>query len=99
MLPKLTAISIESVLGAISHTNSGRVTLGGPVRQGFTVAAEALEPGFRYDLHDGSSSSPLLFEFSFLAKASESAVTGPLHISLIWVDSDRTWALNRMILD
>jgi hypothetical protein len=98
-LPKLTAIAVDSISGAVAHTNSGRVMLGGPIKQGFTVAAEALEPGFVYPSAQKTSSAPLLFEFSFLAKANDSGVAGPLYISLIWLDHDETWALNRMVLD
>jgi hypothetical protein len=99
VLPKVTAICLESVAGTVSHTNSARVMLGGPIKQGFTVATEALEPGFQYALHRNAGLSPLLFEFSFLVKVNESGMAGPLHISLVWVDADKTWALNRLILD
>jgi hypothetical protein len=94
-LQAIEAISLPSILATTTHTNSGRVMLGGPIKQGFTVAAEAFDPGFRYP----SDEPPLLFEFSFLAKAHNSSVVGPVHISLVWAKDDGTWALNRMVLD
>jgi hypothetical protein len=99
VMPRLTAISIETVSGAISHTNSGRAMLGGPIKKGFTIAGEALEPGFLYTPNQAKDALPLLFEFSFLAKANDSGIAGPLYISLVWVEADEQWALNRMILD
>jgi hypothetical protein len=71
----------------------------GPVRQGFTVAFEVMNPGFHYSSTNALASVPLLFEFSFLAKIDGSAVSGPLHISLLWLEEHQDWALNRLIAD
>jgi hypothetical protein len=71
----------------------------GPVKQGFTIAVEAFEPGFHYAMTPEEAAHPTLFEFSFLARRSGSSIAGPLYVSLIWVEGDKNWALNRLVAD
>ena len=97
--PGLGALSLETVSAAISHTNSSRALLAGPVKKGFTVAAEFSDPGFQYLKGEGPDANPLVFELSFIAKARLSHAAGPVHISLLWIEKDQNWALNRLILD
>lgn len=99
VISRIRAVALDSVQASVSHTNSGTALIMGPVKQGFTVAAEITNPGFYYGIPNTPESVPLLFEFSFLAKVDESAVVGPLHISLLWLDQDQEWALNRLIAD
>lgn len=98
-LPKITSVALNTVEASISHTNSGRVLLGGPVKNGFTVGREALNPGFHYRGAPWLPNEPVLFEFSFLAEANNSGNVGPMYVSLIWIDKDHKWALNRLVVD
>lgn len=97
-MSKITAASVDSFKAAISHTNSGKLLIVGPIRQGFTIAGEVANPGFHYTVSNASDSIPVLFEFSFLAKE-DSGVSGPLLVSLLWLEHDQDWALNRLITD
>jgi hypothetical protein len=96
---KITAVALDTVKAAVSHTNSGKALIVGPARQGFTVAAELRNPGFVYPGTNAPGVLPLLFEFSFLAKIDDIGAAGPLLISLLWIESDQDWALNRLITD
>lgn len=103
VLPQISAVCLQSVASTISHTNSGFSLLNGKVAKGFTVAVEALEPGFVYPIGEqpvpGVVSEGLFYEFSFFAKANGKDNAGPMHISLYWVEQDQNWALNRLISD
>jgi hypothetical protein len=96
---KITAVALDTVKAAISHTNSGKALIVGPARQGFTVAAELRNPGFHYPGTNEAGVLPVLFEFSFLAKIDDVGAAGPLLISLLWIEPDQDWALNRLITD
>lgn len=97
--PGLGALSLESVTAAVSHTNSTRALLVGPVKKGFTVAAEFCDPGFQYLKPTNSDSTPLVFQLSFIARSKDSHAAGPVHMSLLWIVQDQNWAVNRVILD
>jgi len=62
LLPEITAVSLDRLAITISHTNSGRLLLGGQVRNGFTIALEACDPGFQYQGRAERLREPLLFE-------------------------------------
>lgn len=98
-VPRLDAVCISSFVGAIGHTNSGKALLNGKVKKGMTIAVESLNPGFSYQANSWPAQEPVLFEFSFFAKAGPSGNVGPLHISLLWLDQDQDWAINRLIAD
>lgn len=94
----LTAVCLDSVVGNTERTNTGRALLTGSVKQGFTVAVEAVDPGFVYS-SEKALKAPLLFQLSFLAKANGLENAGPVYISLLWVEEDQNWALNRLLTD
>ncbi len=98
-VPRLKAICVESFAGAISRTNSGRALLNGKVGKGMTVAVESVNPGFRYEGDSEPDGRALLFEFSFFAKTISPERAGPVHVSLLWIERDQNWALNRLIAD
>jgi hypothetical protein len=98
---RLTAVCLDSVIGGTEHTNTGGRLLTGTVKQGFTVAVEAVDPGFVY-VGGKVSNVPLLFQLSFLAKANGAngaENVGPVYVSLLWVEEDKNWGLNRLITD
>lgn len=97
-LPRLTAVCLDSIAGATTHTNSPKALLTGEVKRGYTAAREAIDPGLAYG-SGRASTEPLLFELSFLAKANGSEDAGPVYISLLWVEEDQEWALNRLMTD
>ena len=97
-VPRLTAVCLESVVGATARTNTGKALLTGSVKQGFTMAIEAVDPGFSYS-RGKPSNMPLVFQLSFLAKANDPQNAGPVYISLLWVEEDQNWALNRLLTD
>jgi hypothetical protein len=85
-------------VGGIAHTNSPGELLTGPVRNGFTASCDSTDPGFVYGAKKWPG-PPLLFEVSFLAKASGSDDAGPVYISLEWIEEDQNWALSRLMTD
>jgi len=97
--PHITTIALDTVKAAISHTNSGRALLASRVKQGFTIAVEALEPGFHYYYLNNTNTTPLLFEFSFMARSSSSDNPGPIHVSFICSEGDQNWVPNRLLVD
>jgi hypothetical protein len=86
------------VLGSTAQTNAPGALLTGPVNNGFTASYDSIDPGFVYDTAKRPG-PPLLFEVSFLAKANGSQNAGPVYISLLWVEEDQNWALNRLLTD
>jgi hypothetical protein len=97
-LPRITAICLDSIAGVTTHANSAKALLTGEVKRGFTVAVEATDPGFVYGSVEAPV-EPILFEMSFLARANGSEDAGPMYISLLWVEADQEWALNRLMTD
>lgn len=98
-VPKLSEVALSTVKAGLGHTNTGKALLVGPVKQGFTRAVEAFGSGIQYGFRNPADSQPLIFELSFLARANNSPLAGPVHVGLIWVPLDNAWAINRLITD
>jgi hypothetical protein len=102
-VPKITAVCLDQIAVATSHTNSSWSVLEGEVRKGFTVANVAYDPGFRYLSLEKSSvenpGEPLFFHLSFFAKFNGTEYASPVYLSLRWLDQEQTWVLSGMITD
>jgi hypothetical protein len=99
---RITAICLDRVRVALSHTNSPATVFAGPVRQGFTVAKAAIDPGFRYGPPvNGSTSSDQGFFvlLSFFARSNHSTNASPVYLSLAWSEADRRWVSSRLFTD
>lgn len=100
--PRIVAVCLTQVSGAISHTNTVWSLLTGTVAKGFTRAAEAVDPGFLYSQTSQSAAKPddnTFFHLSFYAQSDEPESAGPIYISLSWLPKDRDWALTRLVSD
>ncbi len=102
-LPRVSAVCLDSIDSAVTHTNSPDSLLRGTVRKGMTVAVEAANPGIRYT-GDLPTSTPnpdrsAYLHISFLAKANGSDNAGPVYLSLCWLEQDQQWGLSRLIAD
>lgn len=99
----LSAVCLDQVAALTSRTNSGRALLSGRVAKGFTVAEEALNPGFEYPggatATSGDAAQGLFVHLSFFAQTSPSGNAGPVYISLGWSEQDQEWFLSRLITD
>jgi hypothetical protein len=100
-VPRLSAVCLDHIAAATSHTNTGWSLLKGRVAKPFTVAAEQVNPGFMYFAESGDPSGTQgdFFLLSFFAKFRDSDNVGPVFISLAWSSEDQTWALSRMLAD
>jgi len=100
---RLTAICLDRVRIAVTHTNSPGSIFNGPVAQGFTIARSSVNPGFSYEgLSDETggwlSGGPFLL-VSFPARSASLSNSGPVYISLWWSEMDQDWAPNRLFTD
>lgn len=93
---RLVAVSPEHVRATLSLSNSHDAILRGNVAKGITMAAETLEPGFRYG---GASEAGPFFHLSFFARSNCSTNAGPVYLSLAWSEVNRQWVMSRMITD
>lgn len=100
---RLTGICLEHVVAATSATNSPTALLKGSVRQGWTTATEAVNPGFEYpalpDRPTPAGNRSLFFLLSFFAQTNDGAKAGPVYLCLGWSPEDQEWALCRMLSD
>jgi hypothetical protein len=100
--PGLTAICLDRIAVATAATNTPGALFKGKVGQGFTMAVEPGNPGFKYDAGQGPDGKPtkeLDLELSFFAKASNSDNVGTVFVNLTWLEGDQDWAVTRFIHD
>jgi hypothetical protein len=98
--PCLTGICLDNIAAITTTTNNAAAMLGGKLSKSFTIAYDALDPGFQYQTGAAQSTAKQLFlNLSFFARSSTSTNPGPVHISLLWSDADGTWALHKMLTD
>ena len=100
--PRKTANSLDRIAAATAATNTPGTLFKGKVGQGFTVAVEPANPGFKYDTGkglDGKPAKELDLELSFFAKASNSENVGTVFVNLTWLEPDQDWAVTRFIHD
>ena len=102
-LGRLTAICLDRVRIAVTHTNSPGSVFNGPVAQGFTIARSSINPGFTYrPLSQGTEELLRGGSFvliSFTARSDSSTNSGPVYLSLWWSESDKDWAPERLFTD
>ena len=68
LAPKITAISLSSIKSCQTRSSSSTELLTGEVKQGFTVATEALNPFANRPSYQANAQENLYFSLSFLAK-------------------------------
>lgn len=95
--PRLTAVSLDRAAAIVTTNGLPGAMLGGRLWKAVTVAYAAPNPGFRYE--GSAREKPLFLNLSFYARSSTSTNPGPVHLSLVWSEPDRNWALHRMLTD
>ncbi len=99
----LTEICLDHVAVARSSTNSFSAILHGKACKGFTMAQEAIDPGFVYAgaaaTQSPGSAETIYVNLSFFAHSSASTNAGPVYISLRWSEADQNWIQSRMFTD
>ena len=100
---RITSVCLDHIGMETSRTNSPHAIMGEKASIGFTMAREAIDPGFQYvDPQRSSSmgSAPELFvHISFFAHSNVAVEAGPVYLSLYWSEPDQNWALSRMFTD
>ena len=100
---RITEICLDHVALSRSSTNSFSAILNGKACKGFTMAQEAMDPGFVYAGAAASRSPDSVENFylnlSFFAHSSASANAGPIYISMRWSEGDQNWIPSRMFTD
>jgi len=100
---QITAVCLENLSFALSHTNNQATLVHGLIAKGLTILRVAPEPGFIYSgrpmtLESGGPEE-LYAHFSFYARSSTSTNAGPIYLSLAWSEADQQWVPSRLMVD
>lgn len=91
--PRVAELAPASVAAALGRTNSAQALLGGPVARGFTVAVEAVNPGYAVP-----AEGPFL-HLGFVARLAGATNAGPFHLTLAWNGEQGRWEPARLLAD